>query len=78
MNCSMNLFWFVEYQYKMAQYKNVNVRLSNWQLKLKSATKWWKYFSNDDAIFPLELLLTDRQILIHQLISNYQNLDYLK
>lgn len=62
----------------MAQYKNVNVRLSNWQLKLKSATKWWKYFSNDDAIFPLELLLTDRQILIHQLISNYQNLDYLK
>ena len=78
MNCSMNLFWFVEYQYKMAQYKNVNVRLSNWQLKLKSATKWWKYFSNDDAIFPLELLLTDRQILIHQLISNYQNLVYLK
>ena len=78
MNCSMNLFWFVEYQYKMAQYKNVNVRLSNWQLKLKSATKWWKYFSNDDAIFPLELLLTYRQILIHQLISNYQNLDYLK
>lgn len=78
MNCSMNLFWFVEYQYKMAQYKNENVRLSNWQLKLKSATKWWKYFSNDDAIFSLELLLTDRQILIHQLISNYQNLDYLK
>ena len=78
MNCSMNLFWFVEYQYKMAQYKNENVRLSNWQLKLKSATKWWKYFSNDDAIFPLELLLTYRQILIHQLISNYQNLDYLK
>ena len=62
------------YQYKMAQYNSLNVKLSNSQLnKLKSAIKneskvVLRLSSNmigdsDDKInFPHELLLTNRQV----------------
>ena len=59
--CSINLSWFEKYQHK--QYNGVNIKLSYAQFnKLKSATKWWSYFSNDDAICPRELLSTDRKV----------------
>ena len=82
----------------MAQYIKKNSKLSNSQLhKLKSAIKNETEValrlspsmiggSNDETNFPLELLLTDRQVLafvkllliMHQLILNFQRLSYQK
>ena len=76
------------YQYKMTQYNRLNVKLSNSQLnKLKSAIKNEIEVvlklspnmigdSNDEANFPHELLLTDRQISsIRKAFSNNSSVD---
>ena len=62
------------YQYKMTQYNNLNVKLSNSQLnKLKSAIESEVVLrlpsnmigdSDDKINFPHELLLTNRQVAI--------------
>ena len=76
------------YLYKMTQYSSLNVKLSNSQLKkLKSAIKNELEVvlrlspntigdSNDEANFPHELLLTDRQISnIRKAFSNNSSAD---
>ena len=76
------------YQYKMTQYNRLNVKLSNSQLnKLKSAIKNEIEVvlrlspsmigdSNDEANFPHELLLTDRQVSsIRKAFSNNSSVD---
>ena len=82
----------------MTQYNSLNVKLSNSQLKksktaIKNETKLVLRLSpnmigdsNDKNNFPLELLLTNRQVtnrivvklfqIIHQLILNFPKLNY--
>ena len=72
----------------MTQYNRLNMKLSNWQLnKLKSAIKNETVVvirlspnmigeSNDEANFPHELLLTDRQVSsIRKAFSNNSSVD---
>ena len=73
----------------MTHYNSLNVKLSNSQLnKLKSAikdeTEWLA--GDNETNFPHKLLLTNTQVailrkvleIIHQQISNYQKLNYLR
>ena len=85
--------WFNFDQYKMTQYNNLNVKLSNSQLnKLNSAIKnetevvlrlSIKMIGDDGTNFPNKLLLTNRQVFVkllqttHQPIISYQKLKYL-
>ena len=75
------------YQYKMTQYNNLNVKLSNSQLnKLKQAKKWnWSSFktiikiignSHDETKFPHQLLLTNRPVAnLFEAFVNYLSAD---
>ena len=76
----------------MAQYNSLNVKLSNSQLnKLKSAIKnetevvlrlSSNIIGDNETNFPHKLLLTQIFLkllqIIHQQISSYQNLNYLR
>ena len=70
------------YQYKMTQYNNLNVKLSNSQLnKLKSAIKnetevvlrlSYNMIGDNETNFPHKLLLTNRQVAnLRKTFANY-------
>ena len=78
--------WFNFDQYKMTQYNNLNVKLSNSQLnKLNSAIKnesevvlklTSNMIGNDETDFPHKLLLTNRKVAnLRKAFANYLSTD---